>query len=108
MLQVGSSAARSACRPIHMALPRRRTGDLDPAIIQDARNGQGMTLNLCACMGRIGTDPYCPCEMRSRGLTPTRIWTDEKVAELNAAMAEMFGWDENGTTASEAGRADEA
>lgn len=26
---------------------------------------------LCACMGKTGDDPYCRCEMRQRGLTPT-------------------------------------
>lgn len=57
-----------------------------------------MTINLCACMGRIGDDPYCPCEMRSRGLTPTNLWTPEKIAELDRALASMFKWDmEDGT-----------
>lgn len=28
-------------------------------------------MNLCACMGRIGSDPYCPCEMKRQGLKTT-------------------------------------
>jgi len=26
----------------------------------------------CGCMGKQGNDPHCPCEMRSRGLTPSQ------------------------------------
>jgi hypothetical protein len=25
-------------------------------------------MNVCACMGASGKDPYCPCEMKRRGL----------------------------------------
>lgn len=25
-------------------------------------------IHMCGCMGRQGSDPYCPCEMRRRGL----------------------------------------
>ncbi len=25
-------------------------------------------MNLCACMGASGTDTYCPCEMKRKGL----------------------------------------
>lgn len=25
-------------------------------------------MRVCACMGAIGSDPYCPCEMERRGL----------------------------------------
>jgi hypothetical protein len=28
-------------------------------------------VNLCACMGPRYGDPYCYCEMKRRGLTPT-------------------------------------
>ena len=37
-------------------------------------------------MGRQGNDPLCPCLMRQAGLTPTPIWTPEKVAEFEEAM----------------------
>lgn len=46
----------------------------------------------CACMGRQGDDPFCPCVMRQKGLEPTDPWTPEKVEELNKALKEMFGW----------------
>lgn len=25
-------------------------------------------MNICACIGIVGGDPYCPCEMKQRGL----------------------------------------
>jgi len=28
-------------------------------------------MNVCACMGRIGNDPWCPCEMERKGLEVT-------------------------------------
>ena len=28
-------------------------------------------MNLCACMGKIANDPYCPCEMKKRGMKVT-------------------------------------
>jgi hypothetical protein len=49
-----------------------------------------MEFNLCACMGKIGNDPYCPCEMKNRGLEPTKLWTPEKIAELNNVFATIF------------------
>lgn len=49
----------------------------------------------CACMGPIANDPYCPCEMKRRGLEPTNLWTPEKVAELEAALASMFSREKN-------------
>lgn len=47
----------------------------------------------CACLGRIAGDPYCPCEMRRRGLVPSDSWTPEKKAELTAVLGVMFGWE---------------
>jgi hypothetical protein len=35
-------------------------------------------MNICACVGPIGEDVYCPCEMVDKGLTTTLIWTTEK------------------------------
>lgn len=51
-----------------------------------------MQFNLCSCMGKVGDDPYCPCEMERRGLKPTNIWTDEKLKELNSVLGEIFKW----------------
>ena len=42
--------------------------------------------NLCACMGPIGDDLYCPCKMDQMGLVPTKIWTDENKAELISVL----------------------
>ena len=50
--------------------------------------------SMCACMGLVGKDPYCPCEMRRRGLKSDADWTEEDKARLNKAFAEMFGWKE--------------
>ncbi len=43
-------------------------------------------LNSCFCIGKVGNDPYCPCEMRSRGLEPTNLWTPEAIAEFEKAL----------------------
>lgn len=50
--------------------------------------------NLCACMGLVGTDPYCPCEMRRRGLKSDSEWTEEDKARFTKALGDMFGWEE--------------
>lgn len=47
-------------------------------------------MKLCACIGCVGDDPYCPCEMERRGLEATPIWTPEKIAEFKQVMAKMF------------------
>lgn len=45
-------------------------------------------LNFCACMGPIGNDPYCPCEMRRRGFEPSGPkWTDAEKPSM-APMTE--------------------
>jgi hypothetical protein len=42
-----------------------------------------MTRGVCACMGRIGTDPFCPCEMKQKGLdTSHHQMTPEQLKEL--------------------------
>jgi hypothetical protein len=51
-----------------------------------------LKLHACACMGPIGTDPYCPCVMEQHGLVPSSTWTEEERAALNKALNEMFGW----------------
>jgi hypothetical protein len=44
------------------------------------------SISMCACMGPVGDDPYCPCDMRRRGLVPTNPWTPEKIAELHRVL----------------------
>lgn len=58
-------------------------------IVKKLESGE---INMCACMGRIGEDPYCPCEMTAKGLTPTNTWTPEKIAELEQALTKVFNW----------------
>lgn len=45
----------------------------------------------CACLGKQGNDPHCPCEMRRHGMQPTDPWTQEEQAKLNAVLGKMFG-----------------
>lgn len=45
---------------------------------------------MCACMGPIGDDPYCPCTMKLKGLEPTNLWTPEKIAELDKVLSNIF------------------
>ena len=52
-------------------------------------------ISFCACMGKIGNDPYCPCEMRRKGLEPTNLWTEEEKARLHAALDSMFNLKDN-------------
>lgn len=51
-------------------------------------------INICACLGPQYGDPYCICEMKQRGLTPSKSydWTEEEKENLNNALAEMFKW----------------
>lgn len=46
-------------------------------------------MNFCACIGPIGTDPYCPCKMKREGLTHTPIWTEEKKEELREIFKKL-------------------
>lgn len=59
-------------------------------------------MNLCACMGAIGDDPFCPCEMKRRGLQCTitetfiskDIWnclSDEDKIIVNDIKSKAFG-----------------
>jgi hypothetical protein len=45
-------------------------------------------------MGKIGSDPYCPCEMRKRGLPSSDAWTDEEIQKFEQMFEEDLG-DEN-------------
>lgn len=56
------------------------------SIMEKLKNGE---ISLCGCIGKVGDDPYCPCGMRSRGLTPTNLWTDEKITELNRVLSKF-------------------
>lgn len=47
-------------------------------------------MTVCACMGRQGKDPFCPCEMRARGLQPSDAWTEEEVYNLKRALNRVF------------------
>jgi hypothetical protein len=40
----------------------------------------------CACIGRIGNDPECPCRMIAKGLVPRGIWTAEAKQQLDDAL----------------------
>lgn len=55
-------------------------------------DGKAATFSaICACMGLVGKDPYCPCEMRRRGLKSDSEWTPEDIARLEAALSDAFG-----------------
>ena len=44
-------------------------------------------IHMCGCIGKIGDDPYCPCGMRSRGLTPSTPHSSNKINELKRALS---------------------
>jgi hypothetical protein len=60
--------------------------------IRDVANTppQGTFTGLCSCIGPIGTDAYCPCVMKQRGLTPTEVWAPAKKAEFAAALEDCL------------------
>lgn len=46
--------------------------------------------NLCACMGAIKGDPYCPCEMKQRGLDVSHHkLSDQEMKEFNEALQKI-------------------
>ena len=48
-------------------------------------------LQLCACMGPQGDEPYCPCEMSRMGLESTAgRWTEEQIEQLKQACKKMY------------------
>ena len=51
---------------------------------------KGVTMSVCACIGRVGKDPYCPCEMMKRNLPGDYVWTDEQKAELYKVLDTIF------------------
>lgn len=47
-------------------------------------------MNICACLGRMGTDPYCPCTMKHMGLTSCYNWSKEDKQRLYDALYDVF------------------
>lgn len=48
--------------------------------------------NFCACMGPLHGDPYCPCEMRARGLPfdDSRLkWSEDDKKRLHDFLKMM-------------------
>lgn len=47
-------------------------------------------VTMCACMGPVCGEPYCPCEMNSRGLgpSPARLAADAEAAQKFAARVQ--------------------
>lgn len=45
-------------------------------------------LNMCACMGPVYGEPYCPCEMNRRGLpsSPAHVQATAEAEERLAAL----------------------
>jgi hypothetical protein len=76
------------------AFTKQKADELDEEIVQDLLKlvNEGK-VSACACMGPLRGDPYCFCEMNRRGLTPTPS-SPEEDAQLKAALAKMFGWEE--------------
>lgn len=52
--------------------------------------GGGGTLHACACLGRMGNDPYCPCEMNRRGLQRSIKESVETSESLNETFKQVF------------------
>lgn len=55
-------------------------------------------LKSCACMGPMHGDPYCYCEMESKGLKPSPDYkmSKEKEKEFDEALAKIFNWKKRG------------
>ena len=47
-------------------------------------------IELCACMGKIGNDPECPCVMRQMGLTPSDGMSVAEQAQLREVMTQFL------------------
>lgn len=47
-------------------------------------------MNICACLGNLNGDPFCPCQMISKGLVKEDhyAWTDAEKEEFYAALME--------------------
>jgi len=63
-----------------------------------------MSINPCACLGKRYNEPYCHCEMVSRGLERSKEYkaqhTPEAIAarnaELDKVFSDMFKWRKDG------------
>lgn len=47
-------------------------------------------LNICACIGPINGEPYCPCQMRRAGLETSGKWTQEDITQIQKALKDIF------------------
>lgn len=47
-------------------------------------------INICACMGKQGNDPMCPCKMISAGLKPHNNWTEEEIKRFKYSLQSFF------------------
>jgi hypothetical protein len=56
-------------------------------------------VRLCACLGAMYGEPYCPCEMKNRGLqsemdsNPIRKAAEKRDAESYRKFMEEGGWE---------------
>lgn len=50
----------------------------------------GGLVHACACLGRQGSDPYCPCEMNRRGLQRSLKESVETSESINEAFKQIF------------------
>lgn len=58
---------------------------------------EGIT-GLCACIGSVGKDPYCPCRMKAMNLHGDfeKEWSDKKRKELGQALKKIIRRKNNG------------
>jgi hypothetical protein len=47
-------------------------------------------INLCACIGPVYGEPFCPCEMKDRGLPSSPEHLDA-IVETTRRLDELFG-----------------
>jgi hypothetical protein len=52
-------------------------------------------LSMCACIGKVGNDPHCPCEMKRLGLKSDSEPTDEDKKKLQDALDRILARTEN-------------
>lgn len=50
----------------------------------------GGLVHACACLGRQGADPYCPCEMNRRGLQRSIQQSLETAESLDETFKQVF------------------
>lgn len=47
-------------------------------------------LNICACIGPLNGEPYCPCKMKREGLETSFKWSQEEKDKMQKALEEIF------------------